>query len=330
MKAHTCIKSALNLNKLSASAVLAGLLFLAVPGLFASEALNSLFSAAPAAGGLVLAEPEAPAPAPIPYAAARPLKAWFISVGQGDAEYLELPGGKTVLIDGGPQDPDKPGFPPVAKFLSQHKVTKIDYVVLTHPHADHYEGLEYVFANIKVGHFYDTRMNNTGAIGDEDLRSLVKKTGVPTSYPAAGDTLAWDPAVQVNVFHGCPEPVSPQAEQESLGSIINDSSIVLKVTYQNTSILYTGDIQDDMLPALELKFKGQLQSDILKVSHHGSRYATGDQFLNLVKPKAAYIEVGPNNFGHPADATLKRLKAAGTAVYRTDQSGTMEYDIGGN
>ncbi|MBU2573313.1 MAG: MBL fold metallo-hydrolase [Elusimicrobia bacterium] len=246
-------------------------------------------------------------------------------MGQGDAEYIELPNGKTVLIDGGPGDPDKPGYPPVSRFLAEHNVTKLDYVVLTHPHADHYEGLQYVFSNIKVGNFYDTRMDNTGAAGDNALREQVKKLGVNTTYPAAGDTFAWDPEVQVKVLHGCPE-----TDQSSDGNVLNDCSIVLKVTYQNTSILYTGDIQDDAVPSLTSKFgRGGLQADVLKVSHHGSRYATGSEFLDLVRPKAAYIEVGYNNFGHPSDATLARLKAAGAAVYRTDLSGTLEYRIGG-
>ena len=323
LKALTRIKSALNLNKFFRALILAGLFLSASPGLFASDAFNSLVKLAPEASVPAVPEPAASEPAQDPAASARGLKAYFISVGQGDAEYIELPNGKNVLIDGGPADPNKPDYPPVARFLEEHNVTKLDYVVLTHPHSDHYEGLQYVFSKIKVGHFYDTRMDNTGAAGDDTLRAQVKKLGVDTTYPDAGDTLDWDRDVSVKVFNGYPRP-----GQSADGNALNDSSIVFKVTYQKTSILYTGDVQDDMVPLLELKAGGELRADVLKVSHHGSPYATGTELLNKVLPKVAYIEVGENNFGHPSSAVLSRLKAIGAKVYRTDLDGTQLYTIG--
>ena len=90
----------------------------------------------------------------------RDLKAYFISVGQGDSEYIELPNGKNVLIDGGPRDSSGADEPSIAQFLTRRGITKIDYVVLTHPHSDHYNGLRYVFDHMRVKHFYDTRIEN--------------------------------------------------------------------------------------------------------------------------------------------------------------------------
>lgn len=270
------------------------------------------------------AVPEAGAPAAVrpPLRAVPPLNAYFISVGQGDAEYIELPNGKNVLIDGGP-NPNAP----LAAFLTQHNITKLDYVVLTHPHLDHYAGLDYVFSHVKVDNFYDTREDNTGAAGAKAIRSKIAALGVNVMYPAAGDYLDWAPGeVQVKVLNSC-----STAGSSSDGHVLNDCSIVLKVTYQNTSILYAGDIESDVEARLISAYGAELQSDVLKVGHHGSNTATSAAFLNMVKPKYAYIEVGANNtFAFPAPVTLSNLQAAGATVFRTDMGGTQEFRIGGN
>jgi beta-lactamase superfamily II metal-dependent hydrolase len=103
------------------------------------------------------------------------------------------------------------------------------------------------------------------------------------------------------------------------------------MTYQNTSLLFTGDVQADAEAQMVSKYGSKLQADVLKVGHHGSSGSSSAAFLNMVKPKAAYISVGKgNSYGHPTQAALSRLQAAGAAVYRTDLSGTQEYTIGGN
>jgi competence protein ComEC len=308
---------------LSAALISVGLLVSsAATNIYASPSLDSLTVSA--ASLELPAVPEAGAPAALrpPLKAVPALNAYFISVGQGDAEYIELPNGKNVLIDGGP-NPNAP----LAAFLTQHNVTKLDYVVLTHPHLDHYAGLDYVFSHVKVENFYDTREDNTGAAGAKAIRNKIAALGVNVIYPAAGDNLDWDPAeVQVKVLNTC-----SNAGGSNSGPVLNNCSIVLKVTYQNTSILYTGDMQFDTEAALISAYGSQLQSDVLKVGHHGSNTATSPAFLNMVKPKYAYIEVGANNtFAFPAASTLANLQAAGAAIYRTDMGGTQEFRIGGN
>ncbi len=269
-------------------------------------------------------------PAPSPAAPARAggaLHAWFISVGQGDSEFLELPNGKTALIDGGPADPTGAGDPPLARFLAQHGVTSVDYVVLTHPHADHFTGLRYVFSHARVGNFYDTREDNPGAPTLKLLRGQAAASGAAVSYPAAGDELPWDAGeVEVKVLNSCSQP-----GQSTAGNVLNDCSIVLKITYQNTSMLLTGDMQGDIEARLVSQYGAGLQSDVLKVGHHGSATASTGPFLAAVRPKYAYIEVGTGNtFGHPTQAALARLQAAGARVFRTDLDGTQEYTIGGD
>ncbi len=293
-----------------------------VTGSYAATAFDSLNFSASGADAAAIPEANATSAVRPPLKSVPPLNAYFISVGQGDAEYIELPNGKNVLIDGGP-NPNAP----LAAFLTQHNITKLDYVVLTHPHLDHYAGLDYVFSHVKVDNFYDTREDNTGAAGAKALRNKISALGVNMIYPAAGDNLDWDPGeVQVKVLNAC----SNNGGSNS-GQVLNDCSIVLKVTYQNTSIIYTGDIQSDAEAALISTYGSELQSDVLKVGHHGSNTATSAAFLNMVKPKYAYIEVGAGNtFGFPAAVTLSNLQAVGATVFRTDMGGTQEYRIGGN
>ena len=171
-----------------------------------------------AAGNIEI--PYAPPPANTTIDRVAPgLNVYFISVGQGDSEYIELPNGQNVLIDGGPLAGADSGL---AKFLSQKNVKEINNVVLTHPHADHYNGLKYVFTNIKIDNFFDTEMNNTGSSADEALRSQAQSLGVNTVHPAPGDLLSWGAGVKAKVLSSCPE-----AEASGDGSAINNCSIVM-------------------------------------------------------------------------------------------------------
>ena len=250
----------------------------------------------------------------------RPLKVYFLNVGQGDAAYIELPSGHNALIDGGPSKA-KDGY--LAEFLSEHHVDRIDNVVLTHPHADHYTGLRYVFSALQVGSFYDTRLNNTSTGVDEALRKQVSSLGVKTVYPSAGDMLDWDGDIKVKVLNSCSEPL-----QSDAGRTVNDCSIVLKITYQDTSMLFTGDMQDDTEKVLVARYGQELKADMLKVGHHGSPYSTSAAFLAAVRPHYAVISVGAdNNYGHPASIILSRLQASGAVIHRTDTEGTMEYTV---
>ncbi|HOW89366.1 MAG TPA: MBL fold metallo-hydrolase, partial [Elusimicrobiales bacterium] len=284
-------------------------------GLCAGTAFLSLSSEAGEAGVQT-------APVPLATSGRRDLRAYFIDVGQGDSEYIELPNGQNVLIDGGPPDPDGAAVPPIAKFLKEHKVDRIDHMVLTHPHSDHYAGLAYVADRMKIANFYDTRVDNTGAAGDDALREKVRSSGAKILYPAAGDTLEWAPGeVRVNVLNGCPE-----STQTAVGQLLNNCSIVLKITYQDASILYAGDVQDDVETGLVSRFGGELKADVLKVGHHGSSHSSSKPFLERIRPSSAFIEVGADNpYWHPAPSVINRLIEAGVAseqIYRTDRDGT--------
>ncbi|MDA8130230.1 MAG: ComEC/Rec2 family competence protein [Elusimicrobia bacterium] len=241
-------------------------------------------------------------------AARAQLTATFVDVGQGDAIYIELPNGHNALIDGGPNGES------IRNFLKSKGVTKIDHVVLTHPHSDHYIGLLEVFKKFQVNEFYDTRMNNTDAQGDDTLRQLAQsEPGCRTIYPEPGDQLNWDRNVTVKVLNSCTSPVSSKDNTP-----INNCSIVLRLFYNGNGILLMGDAETEIENAMMRIFKSGLNSTYLKVGHHGSRYSTSAKFLERVQPRVAIISVGQDNkFGHPHKETLDRLMAAKIQVFTT-------------
>ncbi|MBI5244940.1 MAG: MBL fold metallo-hydrolase [Elusimicrobia bacterium] len=281
--------------------------------------------------------PELPSPAAIETGSAEVslgagLKVFFVNVFQGDAEYLELPNGKNVLIDAGPApSPDSEYTTPiVSNFLTRHGVTKIDHLVMTHPHADHYGGMKWVFEELQVGNFYDTRVDNSDADWDNLVRELAKKEpGCVVHYPAEGDILDWASGVKIKVLNSCPNRDKSSNHDPDRGSFLNNCSIVLKISYQDSSALFMGDSQMEVETRLEQTYGKGLKADFLKVGHHGSAYSSTEAFLKKVKPKKAYIEVGKyNDYGHPTQETLARLKAAGAEIFRTDKNGTQEVAFG--
>lgn len=240
---------------------------------------------------------------------------YFLDVGQGDSEYIVLTNGKNVLIDGGP----KKNEAKLAAFLSSHSITKIDYLVLSHPDEDHYGGLEYVFDHCQVNNFYDTKLVKQGA--DEVRKKAKAEPGCQIHYSSANTTLTWDPKVKIQVLSAY-APNTPSASSS------NNASIVLKMTYNNNSVLFTGDIDKKVENDLIKKHGDNLSSDVLKVAHHGSAYGSSKTFLDKVKPKSSYIEVDAKDskaiqYGHPDPKTMVRLQNTGSKVYRTDLDGTI-------
>lgn len=236
------------------------------------------------------------------------LNVYYVSVGQGDATYIELPNGHNVLIDGGPSGE------PISKFLKQKGVTTIDHVVLTHPHSDHFVGLKKIFAAFDVKNFYDSRAENVGAKGDNNLRELAAaEPGCKTHFPEAGNNLNWDSRVTVKVLNTCSEPVQLKYNDD-----VNNCSVVLRLFYNGTGLLFTGDAEASIENAMMRIFKSGLESYALKVGHHGSRYSSTDKFLERVRPQVALISAGVDNvYGHPHKEALDRLRAAGAKIFYT-------------
>ena len=236
------------------------------------------------------------------------LNAYFVNVGQGDAIYLEFPNGTNALIDGGPSGE------PIYQFLKGKGVSKLDRVVLTHPHSDHYRGLKKVFTSFEVDKYYDSRAENVDAQGDNNLRELAEaEPGCRTLYPEPGSELKWDSDVTVKVLSSCTKPVQMHDNDET-----NNCSLVLRVYYNGHAILLTGDAESTIESEMMRTYKSGLNSTYIKIGHHGARTSTSAEFLARVRPQVAIISVGKDNvYGHPHKETLDRLRAAGAQVYTT-------------
>ncbi len=236
------------------------------------------------------------------------LQVHFIDVGQADSILLKGPQGEAILIDAGNNtDGDF-----LVNYLKKQGITKLAAVIATHPHADHIGGMDQIILNFPIEKFYMPKVSPTPTTKtyEDVLQALVSK-GLKITQVLPGMKL--DIPGITGVFLG---PVGTEYDN------YNDYSAILKVTYGGTSFLFTGDAENEA--EKELLAKGNLQSMVLKVGHHGSSTSTTKAFLQGVSPKYAVIPVGKDNtYGHPHKEVLTRLTSAGIKIFRTDQSGTI-------
>ena len=242
--------------------------------------------------------------APIPASGAK-LNVHYIDVGQGDSEFLELPNGQTMLIDAGsPENGSQ-----IISYIKGLNHKKIDYLVATHPHADHIGGMATVVNGLDIGKIYMPKVS-TNTQTFEDLLTTIQKKGLKVNTAKAG----------VNMFKAGNLSADIIAPVNISGDDLNQYSAVLMLTYGDNKFLFTGDAGE----ASESQITADVKADVLKVGHHGSATATSQEFLNKVRPKYAVIEVGKgNSYGHPTADTLSKLQKIGAIIYRTDNDGTI-------
>jgi competence protein ComEC len=251
-------------------------------------------------------------------AADRPLVITFLDVGQGDCSLLQLPDGNDVLIDGG--IPEMGGT--VVKALKQRGVKALDLVIMTHPHADHVGGLHAVFQAFPVRLVLDSGMI-AGSRAYRDVLTDISNRGFALKLAEVGMTKHYGP-VGLEVL----APVKPFLK--GTRSDINNASIVTRWTYGEVALLETGDAEQETIDLL-LKRQANLQAQILKVPHHGSRYTSSASFLAAVHPEIAVISAGlHNDYHHPHKAALDRLARSGAKVYVTATEGTITVTTDGH
>lgn len=251
-----------------------------------------------------------------PYLSGNKLRVTFLDIGQGDSSLVELPDKKVMLIDGGTGEPDM-GRMVIAPYLWSKGIGKIDYMVMSHPHPDHYGGLVYVLDHFDVGEIW---YNGTISDGANVLFQKAGKREVPYKILKRGDLLE-GARYRIYVFHPYDEFRASSFTPEYVTR--NSDSLVLKIEYEDTSVLFTGDIEKDAEEDI-LYIGGRLKSDIIKVPHHGGRTSSSEEFLKAVSPEIAVISAGRgNSFGHPHTDTLERYERAGARIFRTDVNGAV-------
>lgn len=246
---------------------------------------------------------EAVTPAPIPEGSF--LQIHYIDVGQADAA-LVLCDGEAMLIDGG----NKADSSLLYTYLKDRSIEHLNYVVGTHAHEDHIGGLagalHYAAADTVL-----CPVTDYDSEAFRDFRKTVEGQELSITVPKAGDTFSLG-AAAVTILH-C----------DSTNENLNNTGIVLRVDYGETSFLFTGDAERETEEVI-LDSGLDVRSTVLKVGHHGSDTSTSYRFLYEVQPKYAVISVGADNsYGHPHESVTSRLRDADVTVYRTDEMGDI-------
>lgn len=240
----------------------------------------------------------------------------FFDVGQGDAIYLRTPQGNDILIDGGPGDAVLAKLGQVMPFADR----TIELVILTHPHADHVSGLAEVLKRYRVKNIIFPGVVYESATYARFLE-LIKEKNVLVHIPHLADRVLLDDFTVLDLYY----PITGEFSRNP--SDINDVSIIGKLSYGTNRVMFTGDAGKNIENFL-LKLGVPLESNILKVGHHGSRHSTAAEFLAAVKPEYSVISVGKENkYGHPHEEVLGVLKAANTEILRTDQQGDIIFRL---
>lgn len=242
------------------------------------------------------------------------LKVAVLNVGQGDAFFIETESGKQVLIDGGP---GRFVLSELGRVMPAYDKS-IDLVVATHTDLDHLGGLVEVAKSYHIGQVLENGFE-AGTNIFQIWEDLLKQKNIPRTAARAGDKIILDKNTRLDIFGPFEEDFTPLPEKA------NEVMIVAKLTFKNRSFLFMGDIgKGDEIRLAESS--ADLKSDVLKIAHHGSKYASTNFFLNKVTPEYAAISVGGRNiYGHPAPEVLERLLTLGIPVYRTDRDGRVTF-----
>ncbi len=276
------------------------------------------------------------------------LKIVMLDVGpvEGDATLILAPGGKSVLIDAGDAGKGKV----VLEALKRHKVEKLDYFIATHPHPDHIGAADEVLNGIKVETVIDNGVDmSTPAPSPTPARRGARATPTPAPRRTRAKTVTSffdeykealqksgaqhqkaEPGQKIDLGGGAiltvlapNEPFFTKDQMKAGGNEPNANSIVLRLDYGGFTMLLMGDAEEQT----ELRLLGRdadLTATVIKIAHHGSKYASSEDFIKRVKPEAAIISTGAwNRYSHPSQSVLDRLKGVNAKVYRTDLQGEI-------
>lgn len=239
------------------------------------------------------------------------LQVEFLDVGQGDAELITSPTGKTVLIDGGPPEAARRLVERIARLPGP-----IDLVLLSHRHSDHLGGLRAALQARGARMFLDASFPHPSPLYDGLLAEL-QRQHIPVKNAVAGRTIDLGGGAVLTLL-GPPEPALHGTRSD-----VNANSVVARLDYGETSFLFCGDAEAET-EAWLLRSGRPLRAQVVKMAHHGSRYASTPAFTAAVHAELAVASAGQgNSYGHPHAEALVRWSAAGARIYRTDRDGTV-------
>ncbi len=248
----------------------------------------------------------------------------FVDVGQGDCTLIRNEG-KSILIDSGGSLDDSfdVGKATLLPYLLDRKITKIDYIFISHFDSDHCQGFIYVLENMNVGNIIIGKQFETYD-NYKKISNIANKKKVKIREVEAGTIIKITKDMYFQVLW-------PSSENKISENAINNNSMVCKLVYKNFSMLFTGDIEEIAEKAILEKYKYNLDilnSTVLKVAHHGSKTSSIKELLGVINPKYAVIGVGKDNkFGHPSEGTLINLKSINSKIFRTDEMGEISIEI---
>jgi len=241
---------------------------------------------------------------------AQNLKVHFIDVGQGDSILIEEPGGHNILVDGG----DRADIITVQiiNYLKDRNIKKLDYIISTHPHADHIGGLVDIIDSFEIGAVLDSGKIHSSKTYENYLIKIDQEN-ISFDTPRQGDELNIG-EIKIHFLH---------PDQNLDQYYLNNSSLVFLLKYGQQSFLFTGDIEKEVEEEL-LTENPNLKADIIKVPHHGSNTSSSAAWVKSLKPKTAVIQVGyDNNYGHPKAKIIKLYQTEGANLFRNDLNGNI-------
>lgn len=239
----------------------------------------------------------------------------FIDVGQGDCILINV-NNTNLLIDSGPSDSRKK----MLKYISKLNIKKLNYIIATHPHEDHIGNMDAIIHKYSVEKFLAPKVTSSSISFENMITALNDKNLKIVAISSGNNSIDLGPNTSLE-FYCLPNTISTDN--------LNLFSPIIKFTYKNTSFLFTGDAEFENEEYL-INNNINLNSDILKVGHHGSNTSTSESFLKAVSPKAAIISVGANNtYGHPTISTLNILDKYNIETFRTDIYGNIVVQTNG-
>jgi beta-lactamase superfamily II metal-dependent hydrolase len=254
--------------------------------------------------------------APVSSLQAGELTLTFFDVGQGDAALIVSPTGKRVLVDGGPPE----GSEALLAALRQRNIDRLDLVLLSHPHLDHFGGLTKLVKQVPVALFMDAGYPTTSPPYTTLLKQLAA-AAVPVKQAQLGRSIDLGDGATLLVL-GPPTPWIVGSRSD-----VNANSVIARLSWRGRTALFSGDAEPDAEKWLLAQYSSEatlLRAEVLKVPHHGGRYSSTAAFLGAVQPQWAVISVAAvNDYHHPTPEAMARIEKVGARLLRTDQLGSI-------